>query len=433
MSEAPPARQSPAQSLLYRSETHDSLTEYSNQVGHDLYLNPWWGLRTVAPGSASNLYQAMTNLMGVPDLWFNGNFHELLWGPRDLPRLWRPAFNCNLSANGPIYRHYWLPWRAATMSLENDDRPDSGRQVYLPRGCGVQDSGVDTDDVSYYAGYYRSILNEIRQYAIDGVSGAAIRTMTTRMRPRPEQTIIPFSSISPTAYIEPPPGDPGPQGPEGSVGVSTTGQGSHIGTPYINRNGDAFVREYLGMPNRDGGAASREYVDRLRQYNEQAILHSMGIDPAQEIREMVAEQDSMAAAADQIVNDFTRARMREDSWVPPIMPPAALPDAVADADANPAPPVESNDSLGDAGATLTDVLRHYQQSNPLNHRVSLLFDEAHDLTPEIVAAVLNDLLPGGVTKLAAELKPTLSEELRRRPVRKVTKLIPVSSKPLLQS
>ena len=128
MSEAPPARQSPAQSLLYRSETHDSLTEYSNQVGHDLYLNPWWGLRTVAPGSASNLYQAMTNLMGVPDLWFNGNFHELLWGPRDLPRLWRPAFNCNLSANGPIYRHYWLPggrrqchWRT-TIGLTVDVR-----------------------------------------------------------------------------------------------------------------------------------------------------------------------------------------------------------------------------------------------------------------------------------------------------------------------
>ena len=427
MSEAPPARQSPAQSLLYRSETHDSLTEYSNQVGHDLYLNPWWGLRTVAPGSASNLYQAMTNLMGVPDLWFNGNFHELLWGPRDLPRLWRPAFNCNLSANGPIYRHYWLPWRAATMSLENDDRPDSGRQVYLPRGCGVQDSGVDTDDVSYYAGYYRSILNEIRQYAIDGVSGAAIRTMTTRMRPRPEQTIIPFSSISPTAYIR---GFHPRHGISIGPALANTAHMSRVAFEDVRRFGQSNVGVTPNMLRTNFESGSE---DRLRQYNEQAILHSMGIDPAQEIREMVAEQDSMAAAADQIVNDFTRARMREDSWVPPIMPPAALPDAVADADANPAPPVESNDSLGDAGATLTDVLRHYQQSNPLNHRVSLLFDEAHDLTPEIVAAVLNDLLPGGVTKLAAELKPTLSEELRRRPVRKVTKLIPVSSKPLLQS
>lgn len=90
--------------------------DFSNKVGYDLYLNPWWAARLNIDGFGYDdfLIEAMTDTLGKPDLWFNGLFHELLWGPRGLDRTFRPGFHANLSGtNAKIWKHFWLPWRAA--------------------------------------------------------------------------------------------------------------------------------------------------------------------------------------------------------------------------------------------------------------------------------------------------------------------------------
>lgn len=85
--------------------------DFCNKLGDDLYLNPWWALgRQDQPGRAFCFF--MDEVFGPPDLWFQGGFHELLWGPREMGRVWRPSFHANLSGpSGKIYFRLWLPWR----------------------------------------------------------------------------------------------------------------------------------------------------------------------------------------------------------------------------------------------------------------------------------------------------------------------------------
>ena len=87
--------------------------DFTNQVGWDLYLNPWWGVRRPQLNAAAQrLVTVLDTGLGAPDLWFNGTYHELLWGPRDVPSNWRPCFWIALSGgDGALYNHFWLPWR----------------------------------------------------------------------------------------------------------------------------------------------------------------------------------------------------------------------------------------------------------------------------------------------------------------------------------
>jgi hypothetical protein len=87
--------------------------DFSHQVGWDLYLNPWWGRRRPQLAyQARRLLDYLDVELGEPDLWHQGCFHELLWGPRDVPRNWRPAFYCSVSGgNGMLHSHLWLPWQ----------------------------------------------------------------------------------------------------------------------------------------------------------------------------------------------------------------------------------------------------------------------------------------------------------------------------------
>lgn len=93
--------------------TVDNPGVFSNIVGDDLYVNPWWALRKINIPRVNAFVECMDRTLGPPDLWFTGLFHELLWGPRHLPRSWRPGFHANLSGhNGVLWRTFWLPWRA---------------------------------------------------------------------------------------------------------------------------------------------------------------------------------------------------------------------------------------------------------------------------------------------------------------------------------
>jgi hypothetical protein len=119
--------------------------DFSNQVGYDLYLNPWWALE-FQPPRGKVFCGLMTEILGKPDLWFQGCFHELLWGPRAYDRRWRPSLLANLSGtNGQIWFSLWLPWRCKHLE------PGTG----LPWGANVLSQDItqnDYNNLSIYAG-----------------------------------------------------------------------------------------------------------------------------------------------------------------------------------------------------------------------------------------------------------------------------------------
>jgi len=86
----------------------DHVGDFNNKLGLDIYLNPWWGLKTAF--SKDIIYELNKNF-GEPDLWFNQMYHELLWGSREIDRIKRPRFCVNLSGtNGIVWRTFYLPW-----------------------------------------------------------------------------------------------------------------------------------------------------------------------------------------------------------------------------------------------------------------------------------------------------------------------------------
>lgn len=147
------------------ADSHDCY-EYSNDVGLDVYLNPWWGIDTLNQ-TGSKLVEAMNNIWGEPDLWFQGLFHELLWGPRDLPKCWRPGFHVNTlryhesCSRKVIWRSFWLPWHGKFI----DDR--SLRN--FPYAAGLCEAGVSEDDI-VTAGIYDKFIPTLRQGLKDGGS-----------------------------------------------------------------------------------------------------------------------------------------------------------------------------------------------------------------------------------------------------------------------
>lgn len=89
----------------------DNPGDFSNKVGDDIYLNPWWALKFQDSVSAE-FCAVMTEVLGPPDLWFQGLYHQLLWGRRDVSPFWRPSLCVNLSGgNGKLWFKLWLPWR----------------------------------------------------------------------------------------------------------------------------------------------------------------------------------------------------------------------------------------------------------------------------------------------------------------------------------
>lgn len=137
--------------------TIDNPGVFSNIVGDDLYVNPWWALRKRLNTYARTFVDCMDRTLGQPDLWFNGLYHELLWGPRDLPRLWRPSFHANLSGHsGTLYCSFWLPWRAG--ANENEAIQTSGRHKGMPMAANVLDYKISLSvDVFYMEAYFKEI------------------------------------------------------------------------------------------------------------------------------------------------------------------------------------------------------------------------------------------------------------------------------------
>ena len=136
----------------------DNPGDFSNRVGYDLYVNPWWALRRAGEEGLSwegCLVDCMGRTLGQPDLWFNGGFHELLWGPRSLHRVWRPRFSANLSAtSGRLHRHMWLPWRATDMAhYRADAEPVGVGDEPNIVNCNVDCSDVAADDVARLESY----------------------------------------------------------------------------------------------------------------------------------------------------------------------------------------------------------------------------------------------------------------------------------------
>ena len=133
----------------------DNPGAFSNTVGNDLYVNPWWALRKRLGGHANAFVSCMTHSMGEPDLWFQGLFHELLWGPRHLPRAWRPGFHANLSCNGELYCCFWLPWRSGQHGNETFWDHDG---IKMPYACNTQQYDIDFEkDVFHMEAYIRAI------------------------------------------------------------------------------------------------------------------------------------------------------------------------------------------------------------------------------------------------------------------------------------
>ncbi len=121
--------------------------DFNTKVGYDIYLNPWWGLQTA---TSQGLIEELNTQLGTPDLWFQGLFHELLWGPRDLPREWRPGFHCNLSAtNSKVWRNFWLPWR-----LQNTNEIEINK---IPIGSNVLDTETRETDREFVIRYHEAI------------------------------------------------------------------------------------------------------------------------------------------------------------------------------------------------------------------------------------------------------------------------------------
>lgn len=93
--------------------------DFSNKVGDDLYLNPWWGLNFIAP-QAKELVRCMTDFIGEPELVFGVVNYNLLWR---LPnKVFGPLFNVALSGpQNKMYFHFILPWRLAPLSPHSLD------------------------------------------------------------------------------------------------------------------------------------------------------------------------------------------------------------------------------------------------------------------------------------------------------------------------
>lgn len=136
---------------------------FNNQVGEDLYLNPWWGLDTIHSWSFK---ASLREAFGEPDLWFNGCFHELLWGPREVPKAYRPQFHVNLSGpQGRIYRSFWLPWRASHLvnttpyaANVQDDVCNVSETPAINRYAEMLPRIID----AYSAGYYNTVMTLLR-------------------------------------------------------------------------------------------------------------------------------------------------------------------------------------------------------------------------------------------------------------------------------
>lgn len=140
-------------------------THFTNEVGLDIYYNPWWGLDTASYGGQI-MAKHLDQLFGSPDLWFNGCFHELLWGPRDLQKGWRPSFHINWS--GPqhqYWRQFWLPWEGQLQT--NPLRPYS---------CNVRDILINSAHVQGAHDYAKAMPFLQTELA----SGAVLLTMALR-------------------------------------------------------------------------------------------------------------------------------------------------------------------------------------------------------------------------------------------------------------
>lgn len=130
--------------------------DFMTKCGYDAYLNPWWGVDTAR---SRELVHRMGAVLGEPDLWFQGAFHELLWGPRDLPRSWRPGFHVNVSGtNGKTWRNFWLPWRLKSLQEGNS----------LPYAANVLDENTSWMDVEYVEKYAEAVP-KIRSWLKDGI------------------------------------------------------------------------------------------------------------------------------------------------------------------------------------------------------------------------------------------------------------------------
>lgn len=146
--------------------------DFLTKCGYDIYLNPWWGVKTAR---SQDLVFEMDKVLGTPDLWYQGVFHELLWGPRDLPRGWRPGFNISLSGtNCRLWRSFWLPWRMHGFwhpsCYPDEPKPDADWNASnppLPYHANVQDEEVIPKDVAYVERYCEAIPL-IRQYLATG-------------------------------------------------------------------------------------------------------------------------------------------------------------------------------------------------------------------------------------------------------------------------
>lgn len=89
----------------------DNPGDYASRVGDDLYLNPWWALNFQSD-KAKIFCEAMTEILGPPDLW-HSDYWRLLWGPQNVHMSWRPQLFANLSGwNGKIWIKASLPWRS---------------------------------------------------------------------------------------------------------------------------------------------------------------------------------------------------------------------------------------------------------------------------------------------------------------------------------
>lgn len=110
--------------------------DYNRKVGCDIYLNPWWGLDVAA---SQELIHTLHEKLGPADYWDQECCPEVLWGPRDFPRHWRPGFVCNLSGtNKQIWSQFWLPWRMKSLMEGN-----------LPYACNVHDKDTRPEDIGY--------------------------------------------------------------------------------------------------------------------------------------------------------------------------------------------------------------------------------------------------------------------------------------------
>lgn len=90
----------------------DNPGDYSQKIGDDLYLNPFWALNFQSQ-KARVFCDTMIEILGPPDLWCDG-FWKLLWGPRHLDISWRPQLYANLSGkNGQLWTKLHLPWRSS--------------------------------------------------------------------------------------------------------------------------------------------------------------------------------------------------------------------------------------------------------------------------------------------------------------------------------